>query len=307
MADDLSDFDRSPANPAGRKPAGGGRVAGSVRPPPPKLRPLRAGSASPAVGAGDAVGALFHRALALCFFAAFASLFVQVDLLLGPDGLLPVAAHVERLVKTGHGFLEWPSWLYFLPEARLTVGCVVGMVLAGLGVLGLAPRLMLLGLMPLYLGYVTAGRELFAFQWDSLLLEAALIGLLVPPDTRAPVGHLALKALLFKLYFESGLAKLQSAHGDWVDGSAMTDCRSPEGTGRRLQRVRMGVSRRTRSVSRPRRSQGEGDGGTCPLGAHAAATAPDRRRRQYCSSWIHSGSALHPSDVPTAASNAAFG
>src|SRR5256885_8382782 len=35
-------------------------------------------------------------------------------------------------------------------------------------------------------------------------------------------AHLLLRVLLFKLYFESGIAKWQSGLHDWHDGSAMT-------------------------------------------------------------------------------------
>ena len=60
------------------------------------------------------------------------------------------------------------------------------------------------------------------FQWDNLLLECGVLAAFLPASRRAPVAHFVFRALLFKLYFESGLAKWQSPLGDWQDGSAMT-------------------------------------------------------------------------------------
>jgi hypothetical protein len=74
----------------------------------------------------------------------------------------------------------------------------------------------------LYLGYATACRAFLGFQWDNLLLEAGLLAAFLPVDRPAPLAHFLMRALLFKLYFESGLAKWQSPAGDWRDGSAMT-------------------------------------------------------------------------------------
>src|SRR5207245_7175625 len=45
---------------------------------------------------------------------------------------------------------------------------------------------------------------------------------LLPADREAPLAHLLFRLILFKLYWESGLAKWHSRIGDWQDGSAMT-------------------------------------------------------------------------------------
>ena len=64
-------------------------------------------------------------------------------------------------------------------------------------------------------------RSFLSFQWDNLLLECGLLGALVSPNKRVPWVTFLLRVALFKLYFESGLAKYQSPIGDWKDGSAM--------------------------------------------------------------------------------------
>ena len=73
----------------------------------------------------------------------------------------------------------------------------------------------------LYLGYAHAAPTFLSFQWDNLLIEAGLLAGLLPRDRGAPLAHLAFRVLLFKVFFESGIAKWASAAGDWGDGSAM--------------------------------------------------------------------------------------
>src|SRR5207244_2713248 len=63
-----------------------------------------------------------------------------------------------------------------------------------------------------------------SFQWDNLLLECGALASLLPGDRSDPparVVHVLFRLLLWKLYFESGIAKWQSHLGDWIDGSAM--------------------------------------------------------------------------------------
>ena len=174
-------------------------------------------------GSGPAVARLFHALLALHFLLAWASLGVQVVPLIGPDGLEPAADHFVRIAAhTDLGWLDAPSpfWLDATPPA-LVGGCVLGGALALAAAAGLAPRVLLPLSALLYLGYVHAAPTFLSFQWDNLLVEAGLLAALLPRDRAAPLAHLALRLLLFKVFFESGLAKWESPRGDWQDGSAM--------------------------------------------------------------------------------------
>jgi hypothetical protein len=54
------------------------------------------------------------------------------------------------------------------------------------------------------------------------LIECLVLASLLPRNRSAPFAHLLSRLLLFKLYFESGIAKAQSQLGDWFDGSAMS-------------------------------------------------------------------------------------
>lgn len=159
----------------------------------------------------------------MCSLDAWLSLGTQVHLLLGSRGLLPVAPLVASLrdvdPPVGLGF---PSFLFLDPsDAALTLGVVTGVALSLLALLGVWPRLLLLLSAPLYLSYVVAGREFLSFQWDNLLIECLVIAAFVPRDRFSRGSHWVARLLLFKVYFESGVAKAQSSLGDWWDGSAM--------------------------------------------------------------------------------------
>ncbi len=54
-----------------------------------------------------------------------------------------------------------------------------------------------------------------------MLIEVLVLAACLPLRRPAPIAHFAFRALLFKLYFESGIAKWQSVLHDWQDGSAM--------------------------------------------------------------------------------------
>lgn len=174
---------------------------------------------------GPGAATLFHRLLSLIFLVAWLSLLAQVQVLIGSRGLMPFVELVEAL--RDEGLLSpaaLPSVLALFPssDTAISAGALVGVVLALLGLAGVAPRVIATLQTALYLSYVAACRTFLAFQWDNLLLECGLLAAFLPADRRAPVIHLLLRALIFKLYFESGLAKWQSPLHDWQDGSAMT-------------------------------------------------------------------------------------
>jgi len=170
------------------------------------------------------VASLFHRLLALVFLDAWLSLGVQVRLLIGSSGLLPLRDFVDAARAEGVlSFHAFPSFLIIHPsDGLLLAGVVAGVALALLALAGLLPRACAALQVALYLGYALACRSLLTFQWDNLLLEAAFLAAFLPADRPAPLVHFLFRALVFKLYFESGLAKWQSPLGDWRDGSAMT-------------------------------------------------------------------------------------
>lgn len=196
---------------AAAAPAGAGDLPAPLRP-----------RGDPALRSGQLVALLFQRTLALVALVAFASLAVQVDVLIASRGLLPAELFFERAREDGRGFWDEPSLLWWAHgDGALLAGAWLGVLLSGLALSGLRPRLCFALCAPLYLSYATAGGDFLAFQWDNMLVECLLLGALLPADRPAPLLHFAMRMLLFKLYFESGIAKWQSHLHDWHDGSAM--------------------------------------------------------------------------------------
>ncbi len=174
-------------------------------------------------GSGPAVARAFDACLALVFITAWLSLGAQIDVLFGERGLLPAAPFAATLRTVGVSLVDAPTLFARIDasQAALHAGIAAGVVLGVLALLGVFPRLCFaLGTL-LYLSYVVVGRTFTSFQWDNLLLECGLLATFLPRDRRAPVACFCVRVLLFKLYFESGIAKWQSPLGDWQDGSAM--------------------------------------------------------------------------------------
>ena len=175
-------------------------------------------------GSGPVVARAFHAAFGLVFLVAFLSLSVQIDVLIGSRGVLPIAPFLDALAERPDvGMLAFPT-LFRLGASDwvLAGGCWLGCALAALAAIGVFPRACFALLVPLYLSYAVACRDLLSFQWDNLLLECGLLAICLPRDRRRLWIHLLFRFVILKLYFESGIAKWQSPLGDWLDGSAMT-------------------------------------------------------------------------------------
>jgi hypothetical protein len=177
----------------------------------------------PAGSSGAAVARLYHRLLAAIFLIAWASLAVQVDVLIGSRGLLPAAPFLAEAGAQGLGLMQLPTifWLG-APDWALHAGILVGAAFSAAALFGIRPRLCTGLATALYLSYATVCRTFLSFQWDNLLLECGTLAVFLPTDRPARWIHVLFRLLLFKLYWESGVAKWQSYLGDWQDGSAMT-------------------------------------------------------------------------------------
>lgn len=166
----------------------------------------------------------FQKAVGFICFVAFASLLVQADVLFSAKGLWPAAEFARVVNDGGVSWLDAPSWLRVLNSDRAVAGgAFAGVVLSLLVLLDMWPRFALAAMIPLYLGFVVAGGPFFAFQWDSLLIETLTLTVFMSVTRKQPLMVLLLRLLLVKLYVESGLAKLQSPLGDWLNGDAMVN------------------------------------------------------------------------------------
>ena len=183
---------------------------------------------------------LFRTGLGLVFLAAFLSLAVQLRTLVGTRGLLPWVDFVARLrpdqTSVWQRVLAFPTlFLWIHGDAAFVVVPLLGAAVSLLLILGLGGRIVPLALWLLYLSCITAGRDFFYYQWDNLLLETAFLAIFLPgrgslfdlararsmPEP-SPVVVFLLKWLLFRLLFESGLAKIQAGKDTWLNLTAMT-------------------------------------------------------------------------------------
>src|SRR5213080_3649573 len=122
----------------------------------------------------------FLRALGVIYLIAFVSLWVQVDGLIGSDGVSPVnqflpAVHAQ-LGTDAYALLPTLCW-FNSSNAFLHFLCGGGVVLSVLLIFGIAPALSLVALFAFYLSLTIAGQTFLSFQWDVLLLETGLLSI----------------------------------------------------------------------------------------------------------------------------------
>jgi predicted DCC family thiol-disulfide oxidoreductase YuxK len=170
----------------------------------------------------------FLRALGPVYLIAFVSLWVQVDGLVGANGILPVSqflsAAYEQLGGRAYSILPTLCW-FNSSNAFLHFLCGGGVVLSLLLICGIIPVACLIALFVSYLSLTIAGQTFLNFQWDILLLEAGFLSIFLAPwqwwpkrDREPPLSRAALfllKLLLFKLMVMSGVVKLTSGDDSW--------------------------------------------------------------------------------------------
>jgi predicted DCC family thiol-disulfide oxidoreductase YuxK len=177
---------------------------------------------------------LFLQSLGAVYLIAFVSLWLQVDGLIGEQGILPVGrflqgAH-EQLGSDAFSLLPTLCWLNS-SDLLLHFLCGAGAVVSILLMAGLARAVSLILLFVFYLSLTIAGQTFLSFQWDILLLETGFLAIFFAPwqwrekiGTRARfsnVGFFLLKLLLFKLMLMSGVVKLTSGDDSWWNLTAL--------------------------------------------------------------------------------------
>src|SRR6266487_1990431 len=184
----------------------------------------------------------FLRALGLIYLIAFVSLWVQVDGLVGGDGVSPVnqflPAVYERFGRSAYSLLPTLCW-FNSSNGFLHFLCSGGVVLSLLLIVGIAPALSLVALFVFYLSLILAGQTFLSFQWDILLLETGFLsiflapwriwprelfwwpGAAIPATAVSRPALFLLKFLLFKLMLMSGVVKLTSGDNSWWNLTAL--------------------------------------------------------------------------------------
>jgi hypothetical protein len=179
---------------------------------------------------------LFMRALGLIFFSAFYSLLFQIRGLIGPDGILPAGDYLQN-VSQYFGGQFWRFWYaptlfwFSASDHALMVVCWIGIAASVLLTLNLWPRLTTFICLVAFLAFVAAAQDFSGYQSDGMLLEAGFLCLFfAPPGLRPGLGRSAppsrvswflLVWLNFRIYFESGIAKILSHDPQWHGLTAM--------------------------------------------------------------------------------------
>ena len=147
---------------------------------------------------------------AACFQLAFTSLLLQWPGLYGSGGMLP------------SGGPPVPEWLPLGAEAAADLYLWLGVLLSTLLVgssraraPGAVSAAAFAAMFLLYRELHAAGPTFLWFQWDSLLLEAGAIAVVVAAPLGGHCGLSAARLLLFKLMFQSGVVKLTSRCPTW--------------------------------------------------------------------------------------------
>ena len=179
---------------------------------------------------------IFLRALGLIYFSAFYSLLFQIKGLIGPSGILPAADYLQAVSAAFHAQRFWyaPSLFWLGAGNRsLMLVCWVGLAASVLVVLNFWPRASLVACFVCFLSFVSTAQDFSGYQSDGMLLEAGFIALFFAPPgflpglgRASPPSRTSLFLLQwewFRIYFESGVAKLASGDPSWRDFTAMDD------------------------------------------------------------------------------------
>jgi lipase maturation factor len=180
---------------------------------------------------------LLLRALGFIYFSAFFSLVFQIRGLIGPEGILPANEYLRSVAQSlgysrGLWFAPTLLWLSSGPH-MLSALCWVGMAASLLLVLNVWPRGMLFICFVCFVSFVSAAQDFSGYQSDGMLLEAGFIALFfAPPGFRPGMGALSppsraslflLQWEWFRIYFESGVAKIIGGDPEWRNFTAMDE------------------------------------------------------------------------------------
>jgi hypothetical protein len=156
--------------------------------------------------------------------------------LIGPHGILPAAEYLSSLAQQFGLERFWfaPTILWFSSSAHmLSLLCWAGMAASLLLVFNLWPRGMLVVCFVCFLSFISASRDFSAYQSDGMLLEAGFLALfLAPPGFKPgfglenPPSRASILLLIwecFRIYFESGIAKIIGGDPQWRNFTALDD------------------------------------------------------------------------------------
>src|SRR5216683_960603 len=147
---------------------------------------------------------IFLRALGLIYYSAFFSLVFQIRGLIGLHGILPADEYLKALAERFGHTVYWyaPTLLWFSSSAHMLMGiCWAGMIASLLLVLNFWPRGMLAISFVCFLSFVSAAQDFSGYQSDGMLLIWEC----------------------FRIYFESGIAKIMGGDPQWRNFTALDE------------------------------------------------------------------------------------
>jgi len=177
---------------------------------------------------------LFLRALGLIFFSAFYSLAFQIEGLVGPRGILPAQNYLAALAgRLGiERFWIAPTLLWLGSGAfALHVLVWAGLIASVALFFNIWPRGSTAIALVAFLSFIAAARDFADYQSDGMLLAAGFLSLFLAPaglrpglgesTPPSPASLFLLQWEWFRIYFESGIAKLISGDPEWRHLTAM--------------------------------------------------------------------------------------
>lgn len=177
---------------------------------------------------------LYLRGLAVVVLVAVVPLWLQLNGLIGSNGIWPAADQMKQLhAAEGLSFFDVPTLAWIsASDGFLHFLCASCVVLAALLFAGIFPRLVLGLLWICWMSLVHVGGPFLSFQWDVLLIETLFFSIFfAPPGIRPKLAtepeppawsRFLLQFLAFKLTFSSGIVKLASGDPSWRDLTALS-------------------------------------------------------------------------------------
>ena len=177
---------------------------------------------------------IFGRMLGLVGAAAFLSFWVQADLIIGSNGIIPFFENLTQIesfiIKSDLDTSKWiakPTLLWFYTsDLWLHIVLLIGFISSLSLAIGLVPHMSILLSWVSYLSIASVSEPFLNFQWDALLLEVYLISIFFVPwrvfdnkdniESPPTIGRWLLWLLIIKLMLQSGIVKFTFFD---VDGS----------------------------------------------------------------------------------------
>jgi hypothetical protein len=167
---------------------------------------------------------LLLRLLGLVYFVAFLSAALQIEPLVGPEGLLPARPVVERIAAAAGSraaaFARIPTIFFFVDPsgAALQAVCWIGAALSLAVLCGATNAIVQLGLWVLYGSLVRVGQLFYGYGWEIQLLETGFLAIFlcpartVSPFSAAPPPAVVLwlfRWLIVRIMLGAGMIKLR--------------------------------------------------------------------------------------------------